>query len=1488
MASVNSLLITQLYVGYYNRAPDPEGLNYWLDRYSAGMSLIEIANSFSVQVESTTTYPWLKSPNLGVGVTEFITSVYQNLFERAPDADGLAYWSAQLLGGKPPGRFILDVISGAQGDDEVIIQRKTEVANYYADQAVLAGVTWTVEDDLAAASAALDGDRAFWLGEGAVAAAKTEVDGIIAAEIAALPTPQDPPLAQDPPIIDDSAPTGPADPSAAPLTTETDIEFTTTGTHAPALSEFGIANVTFSNNATFSLGNTDNLHTINVASSTHRISLIDMDSTVTTINVTGLQAPGDVIGPGGARHDFWYVDGGTLTMNWTSAVAEDKNAGELYFRDIETVTFNHSGPFDTRFLDSIPDGDDSVFQFDDSLLNLTINNKGTGDMYLLGADDDEAIAATRMMRNLSINATGGDVAIDGDVDTILNVRNLTLSAAGGNYLALDDIGSPDDDINGGSGLGERLEIVNVTTGSNSEVHVGDLRADRSSISTFNVTVGNDGAVTFDEVFAQDISDALIVVNEEGIFDVAGNVCDGSWNFINQGDNLVVKGAGFIGDFDFSDEAFAFMDFNGLTVDNVDIEFCEAEFGSVLIATQFDDDIEASQGNDDITSGLGNDHVDANAGNDVITDVGGDNTIRGDFGNDTINIAGPGRDKVIVGLQGPANFDAVNGFNIATDRISVDLSDMSATGGLPVDGNGNALLPDGNPTLQTISTPTVINGNSEIFIIDGTFATSGAVENAIGFTGGHALFASTAGSSPNPGQAFIIGWADTSGNFHVSAANIINQVGVSPGVEGYNFQVNDMAVVMGVPALGPQEFETIAGELAFSITRIAPADGTISEEAGESTTFSITLAGDPLSADATASVTVNVGGSVNDAADVNKTVYQAIEDAITALGANPGISFDSGTGILTFEGGGPTSLSFTMAAVDDALVEGPENLVITLSDAVLDCSCDTVAVANGVASVVIVDTDAPPPVNLPPVITGPNDGDDYGAAGEPDCLQVDENQTAVATVTATDPNNDVPLTFSIVNTADTDFAQFTIDATTGVLTFINAPDFENPTDVGGADGDNEYWVDVQVKDPGGLTDTQRIIVCVEDVNENLPPVITGPNDGDDYGAAGEPDCLQVDENQTAVATVTATDPNNDVPLTFSIVNTADTDFAQFTIDATTGVLTFINAPDFENPTDVGGADGDNEYWVDVQVKDPGGLTDTQRIIVCVEDVQEADPCDFDDLVVAPGVGVVIGDDTNNSLQGANDAEVIIGRGGDDDINGNGGGDTIYGQRGNDTINGNNDDDDIHGGSGNDTIDGSNGNDEICGGSGNDSINGGSGADTLIGGYGADTINVGNGADNDADIVRFERVLDFADTVSNFGIVKDVVQFGADLNVAYDDINNDDNFQFATGNGVNNDDITVNLDTTFEALLLSGIGGEGVSNGNLGNAAAVAAEFNGEFNITASMDQDALLVVNDTDSNSFALWQYVEAGGAEIQVAELSLIGIFSTIGGNATTTNFDFI
>ena len=54
-------------------------------------------------------------------------------------------------------------------------------------------------------------------------------------------------------------------------------------------------------------------------------------------------------------------------------------------------------------------------------------------------------------------------------------------------------------------------------------------------------------------------------------------------------------------------------------------------------------------------------------------------------------------------------------------------------------------------------------------------------------------------------------------------------------------------------------------------------------------------------------------------------------------------------------------------------------------------------------------------------------------------------------------------------------------------------------------------------------------------------------------------VNVAENATAVTTVTATDPDAGATLTYSIVGGADA--AKFTINATTGALSFVSAPDF---------------------------------------------------------------------------------------------------------------------------------------------------------------------------------------------------------------------------------------------------------------------------------------------------------------------------------------
>lgn len=109
--------------------------------------------------------------------------------------------------------------------------------------------------------------------------------------------------------------------------------------------------------------------------------------------------------------------------------------------------------------------------------------------------------------------------------------------------------------------------------------------------------------------------------------------------------------------------------------------------------------------------------------------------------------------------------------------------------------------------------------------------------------------------------------------------------------------------------------------------------------------------------------------------------------------------------------------------------------------------------------------------------------------------------------------------------------------------------------------------------------------------NIAPVITS-------NGGGSTASISVAENNTAVTTVTATDADVGDTLTYSISGGADA--AKFTINSSTGALSFQTAPDFEVPTD---ADANNQYIVIVQVSD-GTASDTQTITVTVTDVADA--------------------------------------------------------------------------------------------------------------------------------------------------------------------------------------------------------------------------------------------------------------------------------------------
>jgi hypothetical protein len=189
---------------------------------------------------------------------------------------------------------------------------------------------------------------------------------------------------------------------------------------------------------------------------------------------------------------------------------------------------------------------------------------------------------------------------------------------------------------------------------------------------------------------------------------------------------------------------------------------------------------------------------------------------------------------------------------------------------------------------------------------------------------------------------------------------------------------------------------------------------------------------------------------------------------------------------------------------------------------------------------------------------------------------------VTTVSATDPDAGTALSYSVVGGADQ--ARFQINATTGALAFITAPNFEAPTD---ANANNSYEVVVRASD-GTLFDDQTLTVNVANANEI--PAITS-NGG---GTAAN---LSVVETTTAVTTVSATDPDAGTALSYSVVGGADQ--ARFQINATTGALAFITAPNFEAPTDAG---ANNSYEVQVRASD-GTLFDDQTLTVNVTDEPE---------------------------------------------------------------------------------------------------------------------------------------------------------------------------------------------------------------------------------------------------------------------------------------------
>lgn len=164
--------IIELYIAYFNRAPDALGLYYWATEFSNGFTIPDMAANFFGQPETQATYAAVLDDQgqLDIGdaqkVGDFVTVVYNNVLGRGPDTPGFDYWVGELTNNPAitPDIFILSLIGGAKFPsnptaqtalDQAYLATKSDLGVYFS---VIKGMSNI--DDATAALALFDGTEA--------------------------------------------------------------------------------------------------------------------------------------------------------------------------------------------------------------------------------------------------------------------------------------------------------------------------------------------------------------------------------------------------------------------------------------------------------------------------------------------------------------------------------------------------------------------------------------------------------------------------------------------------------------------------------------------------------------------------------------------------------------------------------------------------------------------------------------------------------------------------------------------------------------------------------------------------------------------------------------------------------------------------------------------------------------------------------------------------------------------------------------------------------------------------------------------------------------------------------------------------------------------------------------------------------------------------------------------------------------------------------
>ena len=133
--------LIDLYIAFFNRAPDADGLNYWVDNIKKGASLDQIAANF---YQAALAYPTQTGYSATMSDEDFVRIIYKNVLGRtgatAPTDGEVNYWADDIRKGSPRSKLINTMLVSARtftNDKEwgwvtTLLNNKVAVGKYFA------------------------------------------------------------------------------------------------------------------------------------------------------------------------------------------------------------------------------------------------------------------------------------------------------------------------------------------------------------------------------------------------------------------------------------------------------------------------------------------------------------------------------------------------------------------------------------------------------------------------------------------------------------------------------------------------------------------------------------------------------------------------------------------------------------------------------------------------------------------------------------------------------------------------------------------------------------------------------------------------------------------------------------------------------------------------------------------------------------------------------------------------------------------------------------------------------------------------------------------------------------------------------------------------------------------------------------------------------------------------------------------------------------